>query len=260
MRFETEHLAQASSFLAPSFSTSSLSVAAWRDRFWALCVLCLFPVAGAACSGGSEREAGAPLVSPDASVVGPILDGSPSLGEDGCRGLTDCGWSCGGQSQPGCGESNAVSILSCDHCPRRADAQVCEAGTCRDVSVNPGGLVRVLPTIPEGLDSIQAAIVATVLPTMADGTRVMCERLLTGATLQDVGLNVVNVRVLPVVVEPPLVPSLSLLTEPGPDQLVVVLLVDDERGAGQVLAQGCREGVEVSEGGKTTVGMDCARP
>ncbi|MBK8013303.1 MAG: hypothetical protein IPK13_18355 [Deltaproteobacteria bacterium] len=244
------------------FRSHRSSALAWRGRGRGALsrgLGLLIAVAMGGCSDRGDTGGGAALASsPDEQDV-EDTDTTPSIGEDGCRGLTDCGWACREDRARGCGVDNAVSVLACDHCPRRADDQVCEAGTCRDLHLNPGGLIQVLPTIPEDLEAIQAAIVATVLPTMADGSRATCERLLAGGTLQDIGLNIVNVRVLPVAVDPLAVPSLSLLTEPGPDRLVVVLFVDDEDGSGEVLAKGCREQIEVVAGGKTTVGMDCAR-
>ena len=78
-------------------------------------VFALIPLA-AACSGGGDD--------PDGGLSASSCGVAAEAAAAECAGLEQCG----------AGAQNYAVDPTCEHCPGRADSQLCEAGACRDVS------------------------------------------------------------------------------------------------------------------------------
>jgi hypothetical protein len=197
------------------------------------CLWSLFAVALFGC--GSD-----PVEPPPASSCGV---GGTASGQE-CTGLKQCGR----------GESNYVEVAFCEHCFARPDTHVCEAGVCRQLPMELGTL-KVAFTL-DAVQGAQSFAQATILPTMADGTKVTCAALLsTCNSINNPAINTTlsNAKALPgggdVVI--------SLISaDPGPDRLYMVRLTSELQGKGQVKAVGCKEGITVVAGQTVDVSVD----
>jgi hypothetical protein len=175
--------------------------------------------------------------------AGPAACGAAGAAEGGaCAGLAGCG-----------GEGNAQSVSFCDNCPLRAGTQICRAGACSTFSADGAIALRPL-AIPEAAAGAESVVLAALEPVAADGTRLTCAGLLSSAcALEGNGaLNATNVRFqnFAMPAAPGLVfPGLGTSSAPGPDKLLLVRVTSEVQGSGEVLAEGCAEGIDVPSDG-----------
>lgn len=166
----------------------------------------------------------------------------------GCTGVSTCG----------AGASNQRKPINCEHCFAGYDSHVCEAGVCRAVDTTPGP-IRVLMGL-SGLGSgAQSVMLAALHPTMADGTRLTCAKLLSTCAWRDNAAINANV-ITQAIAQPGDTLQSSISVEPGAGRLVFVGLTSEPQGKGTLLAKGCVEGVDVVPAMATTVSIELVAP
>ncbi|MCB9651055.1 MAG: hypothetical protein H6730_31360 [Deltaproteobacteria bacterium] len=192
-------------------------------------VFALIPLA-AACSGGGDD--------PDGGLSASSCGVAAEAAAAECAGLDQCG----------AGAQNYAVDPTCEHCPGRADSQLCEAGACRDVS----GLELVLVQLAVTDKAVGAPsfTIATLNPISADGTRVTCEKLLSSActVVGNSGLNFTNSTHKQFGgggAATGMVYQTGISGEPGTDRIVLVQATSALGGDGDVVARACVEGVTI---------------
>jgi len=165
-----------------------------------------------------------------------------------CTDLTGCG----------VGAANARTVSFCEHCFSRPDTHVCEAGTCREIDVT-GSLSFVLG-IPPSARGAKSWTQASLNPVRSDGVRITCADLLQSSDYQDnyvynAGNSNFKIFATPGGADPALAYPTRIAADVGVDRLLVVRVVSDTQGKGNVLAQGCAEGIEVKAGETTSVNL-----
>lgn len=186
----------------------------------------------------------------------PVDPGTNTCGTAGmpagqeCTGLGGCGQ----------GASNLVQVTFCEHCFARADSHLCEAGVCREVpKLDQLGTLRVGFSI-SGITGAKSMTQASMVPLMADGTKLSCAALLSSCGwVNNPGINAAlsNFKDLPT--EGDSVISL-ISADPGADRLYFVALTTERQGKGTVVARGCAEGLSVAAGQTTEVPVTLAPP
>lgn len=183
----------------------------------------------------------------------PTACGVSGAADAACARLEDCG-----------GAGNVGTVSFCEHCPPFARTEFCRAGKCEAFSVDPSIDIEVL-ALPDEAAGAQSIIVAVLEPVMADGTVLSCEGLLAPACsiVANGALNASNVKfqTLSPPAQPGLVYRTGSVSAPGPGKLVLVRATSESQGRGQLLAEGCVEGVDVPSTGRVTVpSMTLDRP
>jgi hypothetical protein len=214
-------------------------------------------------------DASLPVVGHDARAMRALFSASLfiSLTLSGCGGETKdnpdagmtmanaCGASgavegteCTGMDECGAGNQNFVEVTFCTHCFARADTHVCEAGKCRMLE---GGLsdtnVRyafsLLPNV-----TAPSFTVASILPVMADGTRVSCASLMKDSCDIDANraINAKSSSFLRIQGAGDFI-SAIVAADPGQGRIVYLQLTSGMQGTGEVVARGCAE-VDIAKG------------
>jgi hypothetical protein len=127
--------------------------------------------------------------------------------------------------------------------------------------MGPTGTIQAGFNIPNAAAGARSYVHAAFNPLAADGTRLTCTALLsTCSLLSNPILNTSNSTSRALV--PPGEPSIAYRSvanaEAGADRLLLLLIVRDEQGQGEVLARGCVEGIDVAEGQTTQVSVTLA--
>lgn len=182
----------------------------------------------------------------------------PGGGENGSSAASGCGApgeplasECLSLAECGLGVENAEAVRFCDLCPLRAQTEVCLGGRCEPFALT-GSIEVAVTAFPDEATGARSVVLAALEPIAADGTRLTCAGLL-GPTCRLTGnpeLNATNVRFvnLAAPAEPgTVVPGLRTVAVPGPDKLLLLRATSEVQGRGQVLAEGCREGIIVPE-------------
>lgn len=170
--------------------------------------------------------------------------------EMGCTGLASCG-----------GMSNAIKVTFCKYCFARPDTKVCEAGTCRAIDIS--GSISTQLQVPEVARGAKSFTIASVNPIMADGTKVTCATLLsTCAYADNFAINTGNstFRNFNPPADPANVYPAPIAADAGAGRLLVVRLTSEVQGAGNVMAVGCTEGIDVVSGQTANVDLTLKAP
>jgi len=180
----------------------------------------------------------------------PTPPGSNVCGVAGEPTGTEC------DSQSACGTNNFRAVSGCDHCLWRNETHACESGVCRALPIGMSGNIGFNIGVPAGARGAKSYVMAAVFPIMADGSRVTCAALTSTCMRVNNGLigvgnsTAVNIR-------PPADPDLVYPSQsfdyPGEDHLLLLMLTSEERGAGNLMAIGCAEGIDVVNGEVTRV-------
>lgn len=185
-------------------------------------------------------------------------------GADGGAGTNACGAAgtargaeCTGLDDCGAGAANFKEVSFCEHCPWRPDTHVCEAGVCRALALENSNIGTAFG-VPDAATGAKSFIMASINPTMADGTRVTCAALLgTCDRVMNRRLNTGNSRFLNFT--EPAAPGFAyqgqVLADVGTERLLLVLVTSEAQGKGAVMATGCAEGIEVRAGETTQVSL-----
>ena len=156
------------------------------------------------------------------------------------------GSECTGFDECGAGAQNSIQPSFCDNCLLRPDTHYCSAGVC--VANDP--LENVTLTIggPEALSAAKSVSIASIIPVMADGTRVTCAALTSGCGfLQNSALNTANSRSAMLQALPAMVTRTAIFMRAEPGQILFIQATDDIRGAGNVLGRACIEDVDPTD-------------
>ena len=154
-----------------------------------------------------------------------------------CTGIDECG-----------APNNPIEPEFCEHCLLRPDTHVCEAGTCR--MLGPKGNIQTAFGVPPAAVGSKSYTIATIHPTLANGGKVTCEKLMTTcAFLDNPGINTTN-STFKRFNEPARAdsayPALSSV-EAGSGRILFIQVTSDDQGKGNVTAKGCVENIVVGE-------------
>ncbi len=187
-------------------------------------------------------------------------DGTPEPSACGLAGLRT-GEECNGLDE--CGASNnAIEPEFCENCLIRPDTHVCEAGTCRPLG--PKGNIQTAFAIPLEAEGSKSYTLATLIPTMGDGSKVTCEKLMSPSCsfLHNPAINTTNStfkRFNEPARSDSVYPALSSV-EAGTGRILFIQVTSDEQGKGTVTARGCVDGISVSENETVQVPIDILPP
>lgn len=158
------------------------------------------------------------------------------------------GSECTGLDQCGAGPQNFVEVTFCEHCFARADTHVCESGKCRmlESGFSTTNVMYAFSLLP-GVNA-PAFTVASILPVMADGTRVSCASLMKDTCDIDANrmINAKSSSFLRIQGGGDFISAL-VAVDPGEDRVVYIQLTSGMQGTGTVLARGCAE-VDITMG------------
>lgn len=176
---------------------------------------------------------------------------SEDAGTAECSSFAECG-----------GPNNVQTVSFCEHCFDRPDTHVCEAGTCRALATGLAaqGQLRVGFTVPSQASGARSIALATLLPVDGRGEPVTCARLVPGgpSVFRDRSINTSNATSAPL--NPPGDPSVAYITmssaDPGSGRLLYLAVASEVQGKGDLLAEGCVEGIEVRAGETQNISLD----
>jgi hypothetical protein len=165
-----------------------------------------------------------------------------------CTGLGGCG----------AGKPNEINVSFCENCFARPDTHVCESGVCR--ALDTSGRMTFIVGIPPSARGAKSWTQASLNPIRADGIRVTCATALASTDYADNGAYNVgnsNFKVFATSggADPALAYPSNIAADVGKDRMLVVRVVSDTQGKGQVLGQGCTEGIEIKASETTEVNV-----
>lgn len=165
---------------------------------------------------------------------------------------------CQGQNECGGGAANFKEVVFCTNCPYRNDTHVCQACACEALPAGQGGNLVSFLSVPAKATGAQSFTLSAFFPTMADGSKLTCARLLQGDTaflVNNPKLASGNSTFKQIAggADPTLSYQVQLYDSPGEDHLFFVQVTSEGQGKGTVMAKGCAEGVDVPNSGNVNV-------
>lgn len=170
-----------------------------------------------------------------------------------CYELSDCG----------AGKPNHITVSFCTHCFARPDTHLCESGQCQALDVS--GRISFAVGIPSSARGAKSWTQASLNPVRSDGVSVSCASALSSTDYNGNGhYNTGNSNFKNFATsggaDPALAYPSNIVAAVGQGRMLIVRVMSDTQGKGQLMAQGCVGDIEVKANDEIQVNLVLAAP